>query len=112
MDIAAYLCISEKDWIKIKNGQKNSIGWSGYLKILFCGIYLLLQDFDLWCCLNLMMMHAKGRYNLLKELEQLKHSLKIKNAVANTVTTQCKKQCQILQSLTKEKNQTNYWYLV
>ena len=50
-----------------------------------------------------MMMHAKGRYTLLKELEQLKHSLKTKNAAANKVTTQCKTQCQNMQSLTKEK---------
>ena len=63
-------------------------------------------------CPNLMMMHAKGRYTLLKELEQLKHSLKTKNAAANKVTTQCKTQCQNMQSLTKEKNQTNYRYLV
>ena len=59
-----------------------------------------------------MTVREKGRYKLLKKAERLKHVSSTKNTAANKATKKYKKQCQMLQLLSKKKNKLeNYWYL-
>ena len=50
-----------------------------------------------------MTVRAKWTYLLLNELKQFKHSSSTKNAAANKVRSKHKKQCQMFQSLRKQK---------
>ena len=51
------------------------------------------------------MVHAKGRYitNLLKKLEQFQNIPSTKKVTANKIKTKYKEQCQMLQSMRKNK---------
>ena len=54
-------------------------------------------------CPKWMIVHANGRYHVLKGLQQLKRSFSIKSAAANKVTGKYKKLCQMLQLLKQNK---------
>ena len=51
------------------------------------------------------MVHAKGRYitNLFKKLEQFQNISSTKRVTANKIKTKYKEQCQMLQSMRKNK---------
>ena len=53
---------------------------------------------------NLMTLGSRGRYQLFKELEQLKNSSSTESAASNKITTKYNKSCQMLQSLRKKKS--------
>ena len=58
-------------------------------------------------CPKWMIVHANGRYHVLKGLQQLKRSFSIKSAAANKVTGKYKKLCQnVAITETKQKKST------
>ena len=77
-----YMC--DKGWLKVKMSKKTRldghVARKDYLVVLHNSFRI-----SIWLGPNLMIVRTKGRYHLLKELEQLTHSWGTKSVAANKV---------------------------